>query len=79
MNKVILPSYTIQIENKLVFNNNRQVLGLRRDFMISFTAEFISVSDEEMKRSYIAQLSYFLLKVYFLYNKFYAFSCKYLL
>jgi hypothetical protein len=26
-----------------------------------------------MKRSYIAQLSYFLLKVYFLYNKFYGF------
>jgi hypothetical protein len=47
--------------------------------MLSFTAKFISVSDEEMKRSYIAQLSYFLLKVYFLYNKFYAFSCKYLL
>ncbi len=59
MNKVILPSYTVQIKNKLVFNNNRQILGLKRDFMLRFTAEFISVSDEEMKRSYIVQLSHF--------------------
>jgi hypothetical protein len=78
MNKVRLPLYAVQIKNKLVFKNNRQILGLKRDFMLSLTVEFISVSDEEMKRSYIAQLSHFLLKEYFLCNKLYAFSCKYL-
>ncbi len=79
MGKVRFPSYTVQIKNKLVFKNNRQTLELKRDFTPSFTAKFILVSDEKTKRSYIAQLSHFLLKEYFLYNKFYGFSCKYLL
>ena len=59
MSRVRFLPYTVQIKNKLVFKNNRQILELKRDFMLSSTAKFISVSDKEMKRSYIAQLSHF--------------------
>ncbi len=52
ISKVLFSPYTVQIKNELVFKNNRQTLELKRDFILSFTDKVISVSDEEMERSY---------------------------
>ena len=79
MSKVRFLPDTVQIKNKLVFKNNRQILELKRDSMLSSTAKSTSVLDKDMKRSYIAQLSHFFIGSILLIQQVLRISCKYLL